>query len=179
MELREKDPEAFKARITELRNSAQKRLDTLQAEDPEAYERVMRRREKRIEPRFERMREEDPEAFERVLQHHEGLKQKRLEWFRTHDPARFEMIEKRREMMRMGGRPEALAPRFERPMNADSARQREPGRGAWRPEAREPGERWADPGVGRPGFSGPDRFQNDWQRQRPVGQRRPPRRNDR
>lgn len=96
MELKEKDPEAFKAKVTELRNSAQKRLDDLKETDPEAYRRIIERREKRIGPRFEQFRLQNPEAFERMRHHREGLIEKRRDWMRQHDPASLERIELRR-----------------------------------------------------------------------------------
>ena len=96
MELKEKDPAAFKEKVTELRKNAQKRLDGLKTSDPATYERVMERREKRIEPRFERFREMNPEAYGRMQHHREGLIEKRVEWVRKNDPEKFAEIEKRR-----------------------------------------------------------------------------------
>lgn len=99
-ELKQRDPEAFKAKITELRNSAQKRLDGLKETDPEAYQRVIERRQKRIQPRFERFRDENPQAYERIEGHREGLIQKRFDRLQQSDPAKFQEIQQRRQAWR-------------------------------------------------------------------------------
>lgn len=96
-DLKENDPEAFRAKISELRKSAQKRLDDLKESDPDAYDRVIERRQKRIQPRFDRFREENPEAYERMEMHRAGLIQKQTAWFREHDPAKLEQIRQRRD----------------------------------------------------------------------------------
>ncbi|MBP9733787.1 MAG: hypothetical protein KBD07_05385, partial [Candidatus Omnitrophica bacterium] len=98
MQLKESDPEAFRKKVVELRNSAQKRLDGLKETEPETYQRIMSRRERRIEPRFEHLREENPEAFAKMQEHRRGLREKRAEWYRKNDPAKFEEIQQRREL---------------------------------------------------------------------------------
>lgn len=148
MELKEKDPEAFKAKVTELRNSAQKRLDELKEKDPETYQRVLERRQKRMKPRFEHLREENPEAFERMQQHRESLIEKRRNWMREHDPESFQQIELRRSHAEY---------RFSGPANPDLQQPRMI-RQEFRQEIYRPGPRPED--RPRPRRDGPRRQQD-------------------
>ncbi|MFH0876932.1 MAG: hypothetical protein V1863_01735 [Candidatus Omnitrophota bacterium] len=92
LELKEKDPEKFKALVTQKRDALHKRLAQLKEKDPEKYKEVVGKIRQRRMARWQKLKQENPKEFQRLMQQRRQHLKERLEVLKKENPEKYEKI---------------------------------------------------------------------------------------